>query len=132
MRAYIDGIERVFGADTHHAQTAGIRESEINNNLAERLHGTIRERTKVMRGMETKKTAELVMDGFMLHYNHMRPHHALKGKTPAEVAQLPIVFHHWIEVAHIQDTNFQKPEEFKERVLRGRPFRDPTFGRRRF
>ncbi len=122
LRAYIDGIERVFGSDTAHTQTMGVH-SEVNNNMSERLQGTIRERTKVMRGMETRKTAQIVMDGFMIHYNHMRPHHGLRGKAPAEVVGLPFRFINWVEVAHLHDATFQNPAGrglFRQRMFQRR------------
>jgi transposase-like protein len=55
-----------------------------NNNLIERLHGTKRDRTKVMRGLKTEKTPILPMQD--IYYNFIRPHQALEGKTPAEKA----------------------------------------------
>ncbi len=123
LAAYIDGIEQVFGGDTRHVRTMGVR-SPLHNNLSERLQGTLRERTKVMRGMETPNTAAIVMDGFMLHYNHMKPHHGLGGKTPAEVAGLEFRFRNWVEVAHLHDATF------KSRAGRGL-FTRSMFRRRR-
>ncbi len=46
----------------------------------------MRERVKVMRGLHNDKTATAFNDGFKVYYNYIRPHQALKGKTPAEVA----------------------------------------------
>ena len=123
LRAYQDGIERVFGGDTKHVQSEGIRD-ELNNNLSERLQGTIKERTKVMRGLEFKRTAEVFVDGFALHYNHMKPHIGIRERTPAEAAGLPFRFKGWTEVAHLDDDTFREP-------LRERRFIDQTFRRRR-
>jgi hypothetical protein len=73
------------------------------------MQGTIKDRTKVMRGLEFKHTAELFLDGFTLHYNHMRSHHAI-GKPPAKAAGLPLVFRDWTEVAHIRPTHLETPK----------------------
>lgn len=86
LAAYLDGIERVFGADTQHILSKGFRK-QPNTNLIERLHGTIKSRTKVMRGMQNKETAKLIMDGWLVNYNFFRPHEALGGKTPAQAAK---------------------------------------------
>lgn len=67
---------------------AGVGKSVMNNNRVERLHGTIREREKVMRGMQNDETAQILMDGFKNYYNFIRPHQALNGYTPAEMAGL--------------------------------------------
>ncbi len=61
-----------------------------NNNIVERLNGTIREREKVMRGMQNEKTAQELIEGFKNYYNFIRPHQALHGKTPAEMAGLDL------------------------------------------
>jgi len=41
---------------------------------------------KVMRALRTLESATL--DGQRIYYNHIRPHQALNGKTPAEAAGL--------------------------------------------
>jgi putative transposase len=59
-----------------------------NNNMVERLHGTIRQRNKVMRGLDDIETAQTMMDGLRIYYNFIRPHGALNGKTPAQKANI--------------------------------------------
>jgi len=59
-----------------------------NNNMVERLHGTIRQRNKVMRGLDDMKTAQTMMDGMRIYYNFLRPNSALNGKTPAQKANI--------------------------------------------
>ena len=61
-----------------------------NNNLVERLHGTIRERVKVMRGLGNDQSAQRIADGNKLYYNYLRPHQTLEGKTPAEKAGIDL------------------------------------------
>ena len=41
--------------------------------MVERLHGTIRERNKVMGGLEEEPTAQTIIDGFRIYYNFIRP-----------------------------------------------------------
>ena len=60
----------------------------INNNIVERLQGTIREREKVTRG--TKEEIQTLADGLRNYYNFIRPHQSLDGKTPAEVAGIEL------------------------------------------
>ena len=61
---------------------------DMNNNIIERLHGTKREREKVMRGLKTEETPIVPLQD--IYYNHIRPHQALDGKTPAETAGMGI------------------------------------------
>ena len=56
--------------------------------MVERLHGTIRQRNKIMRGLDDETTAQTMMDGLQIYYNFLRPHMALGGKTPAQQAKI--------------------------------------------
>jgi hypothetical protein len=55
----------------------------------ERLNGTVRDREKVMRGMQTGETAQKIIEAMRIHYNYIREHSRL-GKTPAEAAGIKI------------------------------------------
>lgn len=96
LAGYLDGIELAFGADTHHIQS-GPFEKEDGTNLIERFQGTIKDRTKVVRGFKTMPTAILILNGFLIHYNFFRPHISLKGRTPAEVAGIKSPFKTWTD-----------------------------------
>ena len=97
LRAYLDGIELTFGADTQHKQGSPF-EIENKANIIERLHGTIKSRTKVMRGLHTLESARFFMDGWLLHYNFFRPHMSLNDRTPASVAGIRFPFRNWKDV----------------------------------
>jgi putative transposase len=97
MPAYPDAIEQVFGADSRHIRAKGVT-AEINTNIIERFQGTVKERTKVMRGLKTMETAKVISEGFIVHYNFLRPHMALDNQTPAFAAGLKMPFKTWIEL----------------------------------
>jgi len=97
LRAYLDGIELTFGGDTAHRQ-GGPFDVECNTNLIERFHGTIKSRTKVMRGLHTPESARLFMDGWLVHYNFFRPHMSLRDRTPAMMAGIRFPFRNWKQV----------------------------------
>ncbi len=117
MPAYPEGIERVFGGQTKHVVSGGIR-AETNNNLSERLQGTIRQRTKVMRGMHSPETARMVMDGWTLHYNLFRPHEGLDNRTPAQTAKIDTPFTNWEDVARRDVQPFSKQRIIRETAMR--------------
>jgi hypothetical protein len=48
---------------TEHIGVPNIRNSS-NNDMVERLQGTIRERNNVMRGLDDEQTAQAIIDGF--------------------------------------------------------------------
>jgi len=66
-------------------QRVGIRTRETNN-IVERLHGTLKDRTKPMRGFKSYESTKAILEGFTIHYNYVRPHQSIDGKTPAQVA----------------------------------------------
>ena len=87
----------MFGAYSRHIQAKGITH-EINTNIIERFHGTLKDRTKVIRGFKTIDTANLILDGFLIHYNFFRPHMTLKNKTPAEVVGIITPYKTWTDL----------------------------------
>ncbi len=67
----------------------GIRSRETNN-IVERLHETVKERTRPMRGFKNQDSARAILDGYVVNYNFARPHLTLKGKTPAQQAGIEV------------------------------------------
>jgi transposase-like protein len=65
-------------------RSISVRNQGLNSKV-ERLNGTMREREKVMRGMQRKETAQQIVDAMRIHYNFVREHQTLQ-KTPAEKA----------------------------------------------
>ena len=53
------------------------------NSVVERLNGSVRDREKVMRGMNTRDSAQKIIEAMRIHYNFCREHSKL-GKAPAE------------------------------------------------
>jgi transposase-like protein len=85
LAAYLDGIELAFGSETKHIAAKKLT-SKVGTHLIERFHGILKDRTAIMRGMKQITTAQILLDGWLIHYNFFRPHDSLKGKTPAEAA----------------------------------------------
>ena len=97
LASYRDAMPRAF--PTHpvkHVVAKGIR-AQINNNLSERLQGTIRDRDKTLRGLKARESGQAYVDGLVTHYNpvYFSPHESLKGKRPAEAAGAELPFTSW-------------------------------------
>jgi hypothetical protein len=54
----------------------------------ERFNGEIRDREKIVRGIKNPNSP--LLEGYQIYHNYIRPHMALKGKTPAEVAGIQV------------------------------------------
>ncbi len=94
LKSYLDVR---YGKDTEHRQ-GGIARVEDNTQKIERFHGTLKQRTKVMRGLKNFETALDFTDGWLVHYNYLRPHESLQDKTPAEVARIEYPYQNWADI----------------------------------
>lgn len=90
LQSYKPAVNKEFLTshnETEHLWNAGLQHHP-NNNHVERLHGTIRQREKVMRGVKIESTP--IVEGHRLYYNFIKPHEALDEKTPSEEAGITI------------------------------------------
>ena len=84
--------------------------SEALNNKMERFHGTVKSRTKTMYHLGNEATAETFAKGFSVHYNFVKRHKALRGKTPAQAANVTSEKNTWLSL-------IQKTEKSKGRFI---------------
>ena len=98
LEAYIYGIGLTFGDQTKHIQVKKFT-SKPNNNIIERMQGTIRARTKIMRDLKSLETAQTILNGFIIYYNYLRPHETLSSPhndvTPARKAHIDFPYKNW-------------------------------------
>jgi transposase-like protein len=59
----------------------------INNNLVERLNGTVKVRAKGFRRLDNSQSSAELFNGLRIYYNNQRPHMSLGGKTPVEASK---------------------------------------------
>lgn len=101
LHGYKDAIGFAFGENKPvHVAKVGIGKTmhrpDPNNNRVERLNGTLRERVKVQRGW--KNPASKIAEGERIHYNLVKLHLALDGRTPAKSAGVGVVWNKWLEL----------------------------------
>ena len=106
LRAYWDGIELTFGSETDHVQGGPFKGKDTGESTSqiERFHSTIKERTKVMKAFRNVDSLIQFMNGFLVWYNYLKPHHSLGGKTPAEVAGISYDVKNWQSVCQLPAT----------------------------
>ncbi len=91
MPTYHRAINKQFYSRIPHRKVNHISIEHVKENiLIERWHGTLKDRTRVMRGLKSPDSQ--IPNGFVIHYNFLRGHQSLKGKTPAEVARIDLPF----------------------------------------
>jgi len=94
LQAYKEAVKAEFYDITAQIQNPHVRlkdfETKPNNNILERLNGTFRERTKVMRSLDSSIGAMEFAAGMQTYYNYIRPHQGIGGLTPAEMAGIHI------------------------------------------
>jgi len=94
LASYVDVF---YGKGAEHIQ-GGIARVEDNTQKIERFHGTLKQRTKVMRGLKNFETALDFTEGWLVHYNYLRPHESLQDKTPAEVSGIEYPYQNWADI----------------------------------
>src|SRR3989339_189313 len=71
------------------------------NHKIERLHNSIRDRTKIMRGFHgSLESARAIMKGYEIYYNFVRKHQGIDNKTPQEEAipELTLSTNKWLSL----------------------------------
>ncbi|MGD0688322.1 MAG: DDE-type integrase/transposase/recombinase [Candidatus Bathyarchaeia archaeon] len=92
LRSYHDAWLKEFRTNKLSDSTVHIRQITLagqhNNNKMERMNGEIRDRERVTRNL--KKPDGPILTGLQIYHNYIRPHEALDGKTPSEVAGIEV------------------------------------------
>lgn len=90
LPAYVDGYNRVFYTMRKDTRPELIRKVGIrathNQNVVERLHGTLKDRLRPTRGLKGEEPVRTLLNGWVVHYNYVRKHQTLKGRTPAQAS----------------------------------------------
>ena len=93
LQGYRKAYRKVWGSKTRKQDSLTyIRlkaDKDKRNNIIERIQRTIRERIKVIRGFKNKRSAELMLNLFIIYYNFIRDHQGIK-MTPAEKAGIDL------------------------------------------
>jgi putative transposase len=132
LKAYIDGVELAFGSETKHIQSTPF--SGVGGTAKiERFHGTLKDRTNVVRGFKNIEHARLLTEGWLVHYNFMKQHSAIGDIPPAQkLGDTP--FKDWRDIVEHSHTTLSpslRPRIAKEESPRP-VLRDRTFRRRKF
>jgi transposase-like protein len=94
LQAYNMAVKAEFYDPSAFIQNPHLRlkdfETKPNNNILERLNGTFRERTKVVRSFDSGESAADFAVGMQTYYNYIRPHQGINGMTPAQMANIPL------------------------------------------
>ncbi|MBI1664025.1 MAG: IS1/IS6 family transposase [Nitrosopumilus sp.] len=112
LHSYSEAYRKKFWTVDRRDRTLHIRnvhlQGDMNNNQMERLNGEFRDREKVVRGI--KKVDSVIIDGYQIYHNYVRPHMALDGKTPAQACGIDVQGNNkWLTL--IQNAKFSSSDE---------------------
>ena len=85
--AYKQACKSVLGDDVKHIRVESFKD-DISNNLIESFHHQFKAWYKTKQGFNSYDSANNLISMFIFFYNFVRPHSALSGLTPAQVAGL--------------------------------------------
>ena len=114
---YLKPIQQLM-PHTKHILSEGIHEV-INNNMSERLQGTLRSRLKTTRGLGTQSTGQHLLDGLIVTYNFFREHEGIDDKTPGEMAKVNTPYQRWTDVVTSATKRYTKPKRRRSGHVQG-------------
>ena len=126
LRAYLDGIELTFGADTEHRQ-GGPFNIENNTNLIERFHRTLEQRAKVFQKYKNITDIKLLTDGWLINYNYFKQHEGIGDIPPAQSRTKVVPFKDWNDIVrpeNVPDVDYKV--KLSPRRSRVKPVTDAT------
>jgi transposase-like protein len=94
LASYLDVY---YGESAEHRQGRPFQLEDSTQKI-ERFHSTFKQRYKIMRGLKNIETAHDFINGWLVHYNYLRPHEGLNGETPAEVAGVDYPYKNWADI----------------------------------
>lgn len=128
LRSYLDVN---YGKDAEHRQGNPFKVLSTGESTSqiERFHGTLKARTKVMRGLKSLESAIEFTQGWLVHYNYLRPHEALNDRTPAKVAGIDYPHDDWQDI--IRNHKMTKPVTIEHQPRETRRVIKESLGRSR-
>jgi transposase-like protein len=92
--SFLDSVKLPPGIITERCDASPL-DVRSSDSINQRCHGTLRDKSRKMRGFRDIKAAEKFTDGFRTYYNFLRGHELLDGKTPAESANIQYDVKEW-------------------------------------
>jgi len=96
LSSYAKAIKNEFNRHQLIHIQSSLREG-INNKM-ERFFGTIKSRVKVARSFRSEEGVNRFASGYNIHYNFVKRHEALNGRTPSEVAGITNDRYTWLDL----------------------------------
>ena len=111
LQGYGRVLRKSFGLQSPHYASSKTKSKIIHNvviasergfnHKIERLHNTIRDRTKIMRCFHGSiESAKAIMKGMEIYYNFIRKHQGINNKTPSQEAipELNLSNNRWLDL----------------------------------
>jgi hypothetical protein len=113
LQGYPRVLRKVFGLNRIKGKSKIIHNVVIADERGfihkiERLHNTIRDRTKIMRGFHgILESPKAIMKGFEIYYNFIRKHQGIDRRTPSELAipELDLSTNRWLSLIKLSKSN---------------------------
>lgn len=94
LSPYPDAIQTAFGPMSRKVRLQGLPASNGAGSI-ESFRSAMGDRSKVLKSLKTLEAAHVIIDGFVVDYDFLKPHMAAKGKTPAQACGLKPEFNSW-------------------------------------
>jgi putative transposase len=96
-QGYEHGIKLGLGEEGKNITISTFQVKTDSENL-KGWYMALNDRDRIIRGLKKKHTIQIVTDGWSVHYNFVKRHPALNGRTPGEMAGAAFGFRTWKEI----------------------------------
>jgi transposase-like protein len=96
--SYLDGIELAYGADVKNLWDVPVHNRVDSTRFIEQWNNILRARNALLRRLKKSDRAQLIINGWLVHYNYFNIQEILNGRTPARVARADFKFRNWLDL----------------------------------
>ena len=94
---YVLAVKQIF-PDVRHLRSEGVGNLEDIKNPSKQVQGIFRQRTRTLRGVDSKEKGQVYLDGWTLDHNLFRDHESMDGNPPGQAAKINPPFNEWADV----------------------------------
>jgi transposase-like protein len=95
---YLDGIELAYGADVKNIWDISTENRVDSTRFVEQWSNIRHTRNAILRRLKKSDRAQLVINGWLVHYNYFNMQEILNGRTPSRVARSDFNFRNWLDL----------------------------------
>ncbi len=95
LSPYPDAIQTAFGPTSRKIKLQALPHSKGADSIGG-FRTAMGDRSKVLKSLKTLEAANIIIDGFVVDYDFLKPHMTMNSQTPAQACGLKPEFNNWV------------------------------------